>query len=230
MTNTTIKSPTSPHLYMYKPQLSSTLSILHRITGALMAIITLYFFWNLHVELDYGMFKGYNLFGADFVSTNLKEDNTLHLTQASAPVGHCFDNLNDDYEEWCYGPWLVGPSGCYYFLHPIFYCANAELSWIVHNYLINLFLFGLIYHTLHGIRHFYWDSGLGLQKEKWNLLGGVILFAYFMFLIYNTIALLYFYGAELLLLDEFPIFTILVFTFILFTTVLTLKQIRAFSK
>lgn len=230
MTNNTIKSPTAPHLYIYKPQLSSILSILHRITGGLMAVVTIYFFWNIHVELDYGLFKGYNIFGSEFVSSNLKEDTTLHLQQASKPVGYCFDNLNDDYEEWCSAPWLVGPFGCFYFLHPIFHYANVELGWIIHNYLINLFLVGLIYHTFHGIRHFYWDSGLGLQKEKWNLLGGVILSAYFLFLLYNTFALLYFYGSELLLLDEFPIFAILIFVFIIFTTIIALKQIKTFSK
>jgi succinate dehydrogenase/fumarate reductase cytochrome b subunit len=230
MKTTTITSPVSPHLLIYKPQLSSTLSILHRITGAVLAFITLYFFWNIHVELDYGYFKGYNMFGGNYVMTYLKEDTTNHLIQSIYPVGNCFDNLNDTWEEWGYVPWLVGPQGCFLFLHPMIFSAWNEVSWIIHNYLLNLFIVGLLYHTIHGIRHFYWDSGLGLQKEKWNLLGGILLSFYFAFFIYNTIALLHFYGIEMLLLDQFPIFTITILTLITLITVLAVKQVRTFSK
>ncbi len=225
-----LETPVSPHLYIYKPQLSSTLSILHRITGAMLGIITLYFFWNIHVELDYGMFKGYNAFGSQFVSTYLKEDITHHQFQSLYPVGYSYDCHNDLWEEWGYVPWLVGPQGCFYFLHPIFFDAWNELSWIIHNYLLNLFIAGLVYHTFHGIRHFYWDSGLGLEKEKWNLLGGVILGFYFIYLIYNTIALLYFYGVETLILDEFPVFTIITLLSLIFITVISIKQVREFTK
>ncbi|MFP4313845.1 MAG: succinate dehydrogenase, cytochrome b556 subunit [Alphaproteobacteria bacterium] len=41
------KRPLSPHLQIYKPQISSTLSILHRITGVAMAIGTLMLVWLL---------------------------------------------------------------------------------------------------------------------------------------------------------------------------------------
>lgn len=36
--NTPQKRPLSPHLQIYKPQLSSTLSILHRVTGVALAV------------------------------------------------------------------------------------------------------------------------------------------------------------------------------------------------
>ena len=39
--------PLSPHLQIYKPQLTSVLSILHRITGAALAIGTLLLVWWL---------------------------------------------------------------------------------------------------------------------------------------------------------------------------------------
>lgn len=46
----TVNRPLSPHLQVYSPQITSVLSILHRITGALLAIGTLplvYWLWAL---------------------------------------------------------------------------------------------------------------------------------------------------------------------------------------
>lgn len=39
--------PLSPHLQIYKPQITSGLSILHRLTGILLAIGALFLFWWL---------------------------------------------------------------------------------------------------------------------------------------------------------------------------------------
>lgn len=41
------KRPLSPHLQIYKPQMTSTLSILHRMTGVALAIGTLMLVWLL---------------------------------------------------------------------------------------------------------------------------------------------------------------------------------------
>lgn len=41
------KRPLSPHLQIYKPQMTSTLSILHRATGVAMAIGTIMLVWLL---------------------------------------------------------------------------------------------------------------------------------------------------------------------------------------
>lgn len=41
------KRPLSPHLQIYKPQMTSTLSILHRATGVAMAVGTLMVVWLL---------------------------------------------------------------------------------------------------------------------------------------------------------------------------------------
>lgn len=44
---TTDNRPLSPHLQVYKPQITSTLSILHRATGFALAVGTLLFVWWL---------------------------------------------------------------------------------------------------------------------------------------------------------------------------------------
>jgi succinate dehydrogenase / fumarate reductase cytochrome b subunit len=45
MTNTS--RPLSPHLQIYKPQITSTLSILHRLTGVALGVGTLFLMWWL---------------------------------------------------------------------------------------------------------------------------------------------------------------------------------------
>lgn len=42
-----VERPLSPHLQIYKPQISSVLSILHRITGVALAVGSLLFAWWL---------------------------------------------------------------------------------------------------------------------------------------------------------------------------------------
>ena len=47
------KRPTSPHLTIYKPQISSTLSILHRMTGvALFFAISMLVWWLIFDKFD----------------------------------------------------------------------------------------------------------------------------------------------------------------------------------
>ncbi len=43
----TVRRPLSPHLQVYKPQISSSLSIFHRITGCALAVGTLLLVWWL---------------------------------------------------------------------------------------------------------------------------------------------------------------------------------------
>jgi succinate dehydrogenase / fumarate reductase, cytochrome b subunit len=48
--------PLSPHLQIYKPQLTSVLSISHRATGVALAIGTIplvYWFWSISMGVDY---------------------------------------------------------------------------------------------------------------------------------------------------------------------------------
>ncbi len=42
-----VQRPLSPHLQIYKPQITSTLSILHRITGVALGVGTLFLMWWL---------------------------------------------------------------------------------------------------------------------------------------------------------------------------------------
>jgi succinate dehydrogenase / fumarate reductase cytochrome b subunit len=55
--------PLSPHLTVYKPQITSVLSILHRITGAGLAVSTvLVVFWLASLAISEVTFKGFNNF------------------------------------------------------------------------------------------------------------------------------------------------------------------------
>ena len=55
--------PLSPHLTVYKPQITSVLSIFHRITGAGLAVSTvLVIFWLASLAIGEVTFAGYNNF------------------------------------------------------------------------------------------------------------------------------------------------------------------------
>ena len=55
--------PLSPHLTVYKPQITSVLSIFHRITGAGLAVSTvLIVFWLASLAMGEATFKGFNNF------------------------------------------------------------------------------------------------------------------------------------------------------------------------
>ena len=55
--------PLSPHLTVYKPQITSVLSIFHRITGAGLTVSTvLVVFWLASLAMGEVTFEGYNNF------------------------------------------------------------------------------------------------------------------------------------------------------------------------
>ena len=55
--------PLSPHLTVYKPQITSVLSIFHRITGACLTVSTvLVVFWLATLAIGEVTFKGFNNF------------------------------------------------------------------------------------------------------------------------------------------------------------------------
>jgi succinate dehydrogenase / fumarate reductase cytochrome b subunit len=96
------KRPLSPHLQVYKPQYTSVLSILHRITGVALAFGTLLLFY-----------------------------------------------------------WLVAAAG-----GPESYAAAQDF---IGSFIGRLLLFGwtiaLFYHLCNGIRHLFWDVGLGFELD-----------------------------------------------------------------
>ena len=95
--------PLSPHLQVYRPQLTSVLSILHRATGIALAVGTLLLvFWLLSAATGPGRFA-----------------------TAQAFMGHWVGRLL-----------LFGWS------------------------------FALFYHLLNGIRHLFWDAGLGFELKS----------------------------------------------------------------
>ena len=106
--------PLSPHLEVYKPQLTSVLSILHRMTGVALAGGTLFLTWWL-------------------------------IAAAMGPEAYAFT-------QWMWGTWL--------------------------GYLV---LFGfsvsLFYHLCNGIRHLFWDVGLGYEIETVYRSGWTVLAA-----------------------------------------------------
>ena len=95
-----VKRPLSPHLQIYKPQLTSILSITHRATGVFLSL------------------------GALMLSCWL-------VSIASGEQS--FNNLQQHINAW-YG-----------------------------KIILSAFVFSLYYHLCNGIRHLFWDAGLGLE-------------------------------------------------------------------
>ena len=95
-----VKRPLSPHLQIYKPQLTSVLSITHRGTGVFLSLGALVLtYWLVSLAVSEELF------------------NSFHL-HTSFWYGKLF---------------LIG------------------------------FVFSLYYHLANGIRHLFWDIGLGLE-------------------------------------------------------------------
>ena len=95
-----VKRPLSPHLQVYKPQLTSVLSITHRGTGVFLSLGALVLtYWLVSLAVSEELFNSFH----------------LHTT-------------------FWYGKlFLIG------------------------------FVFSLYYHLANGIRHLFWDIGLGLE-------------------------------------------------------------------
>lgn len=97
-----VNRPLSPHLQIYRPQLTSVMSIVHRITGVALAVGTLLLAW-----------------------------------------------------------WLIAAAG-----GPSAFGAVQEFlgSWIGRLLLFG-WSFALFYHLCNGIRHLFWDAGLGFELK-----------------------------------------------------------------
>jgi succinate dehydrogenase / fumarate reductase cytochrome b subunit len=64
--------PLSPHLQVYRPQLTSVLSIFHRGTGLFLVVGTVMFaFWVIALALDHNIFYGYQAWLKSFVGKGL---------------------------------------------------------------------------------------------------------------------------------------------------------------
>lgn len=118
--------PISPHLSIYKKQISSVLSILHRISGA-------------------GVFIGLLLFVLWF-------------------TGFVFSNFA--------------------------YCYIAIFAYWPIKLLVFLTAAGLIYHLCNGIRHLFWDMGLGfsipvMHKTGWAvvIVSALLLLLFWIYLV-----------------------------------------------
>lgn len=109
---TNFKRPLSPHLQIYKPQLTSVLSITHRITGVVLSILSLF----------------------------------IPLTLVSVALGVGYFNI-----------------------------LKVFLTNTFIQLLITASIFVLAYHLLNGIRHLFWDYGLGLSMKDTYVSGYLVL-------------------------------------------------------
>ena len=109
---TNLKRPLSPHLQIYKPQLTSVLSITHRITGIVLSILSLF----------------------------------IPLTLLSVALGVDYFNI-----------------------------LKVFLANIFIQLLVTASIFVLAYHLLNGIRHLFWDYGLGLSIKDTYVSGYLVL-------------------------------------------------------
>ena len=106
--------PLSPHLQVYKPQITSVLSILHRITGVGLAVGALALVYWLNAA--------------------------------------------------AYGPEVFARA------------QSLFASWLGRLLLIG-WTWALFYHLCNGIRHIFWDAGLGLEMTQVKLTGWIVVAA-----------------------------------------------------
>lgn len=106
--------PLSPHLQIYKPQVTSVLSILHRLTGVALVMGTIPFVYWLAALAG----------GADSYAT-----------------------------------------------------AQALFGSVVGQILLFLWVFSLFYHLCNGIRHLFWDMGLGFELKTLHTSGTIVMVA-----------------------------------------------------
>lgn len=104
--------PLSPHLQIYKPQLTSVLSIVHRLTGVALVVGTLPFVY-----------------------------------------------------------WLVALAGG----SDSFASAQALFGSVVGQLILLPWVFALFYHLCNGIRHLFWDIGLGFELKTLYSSGTAVL-------------------------------------------------------
>ena len=103
--------PLSPHLQIYRWQISNTLSIIHRLTGAGLSVGFLALAW-----------------------------------------------------------WLVALAGS-----PAAYAAAAGFfSGVAGRILVAGWVFAFCYHLLNGIRHLFWDAGMGFERRDRHLSGWLV--------------------------------------------------------
>lgn len=116
------KRPLSPHLQIYKPQLTSVMSISHRFTGVILSMLLIL-----------------------------------------VPLFFFLLALGDEY--------------------------FTILVIILDHFLVKLILYGAIfvisYHLLNGIRHLFWDMGIGLSIKKSYMSGYLVI-------MFSTLATLFF--------------------------------------
>ena len=106
------KRPLSPHLQIYKPQLTSVMSISHRFTGVILSLLSIII-----------------------------------------PIFFILLSLGDEYFD--------------------------LLIVVLNHFLVKLILYGIIfvvfYHLLNGIRHLFWDIGMGLSIKESYLSGYLVI-------------------------------------------------------
>ena len=108
------KRPLSPHLQVYKPQITSVLSIIHRATGVGLGLGTLLIAWWL-------------------------------ITLAAGPDS--------------------------------FATAQGFMGSIIGRLLLLGFTLALFYHLANGIRHLFWDAGVGFELETVSKSGWAVVVA-----------------------------------------------------
>ncbi len=106
--------PISPHLQIYRPQITSVLSILHRLTGVALAIGSLMLAWWL---------------------------------TAAAAGSEAFD------------------------------VANGFIGSVVGRLILLGFTGAVFYHLCNGIRHLFWDAGMGYELETAAKTGWLVVIA-----------------------------------------------------
>ena len=186
---TTEDRPLSPHLQIYKPQLTSVLSILHRMTGIALAVGLLMLAWWVIAAASgppaFAVVQDFNaswvgrllLFGWSFALFYHLCNGIRHLFW---DAGYGFELPN------VYASGRIVVVGLLMLAWWVIAAASGPPAFAVvqdfnASWVGRLLLFGwsfaLFYHLCNGIRHLFWDAGYGFELPNVYASGRIVVVA-----------------------------------------------------
>jgi succinate dehydrogenase / fumarate reductase cytochrome b subunit len=183
MTTTSLPKsrPLSPHLGIYKPQISSVMSILHRISGVGLAIGLLFFVaWLLMLA---GGQESYNYFIANIhillgycTATAAIFLILLYVLKAIVKGAFKPQGLAKGFACFLGSIMAVGLTGlAIYYAHGRFANALYAPLWYVGQAVLIGWTWAFFYHFCCGIRHLCWDAGWFLSLKGMHVTGWITL-------------------------------------------------------
>ena len=194
-------NPLSPHLQIYRWQISSLVSITHRITGILNLLGLIFICaWISSAGIGENFFESFSVFLKSFIGKFILIGFTWSMSyHLLSGIRHFFWDLGYGYEIKTANfsgimvilsslvltiiLWMIG-KGLIFICAWIssagigenfFECFSVFLKSFIGKFILIGFTWSMSYHLLSGIRHFFWDLGYGYEIKTANLSGIIVI-------------------------------------------------------